>query len=367
MPEIITPYYYCNEPDFEVKSSKFNESYCYKVDYNVIYGHNISDLEYILCGVLLPIIGVWGVIGNILGIIDFGACHERQEGSILNTFYSLMLALSVSDLVTILSTIGSNISVICTKLLNPDVFMENWIFAYIQYFSSLSNKIHIITGVYLMVSLCFERHSAICRPFSSRFAGKQASSYILPVLCCSVLLNVPQLFSLTVGTTKIEKWAKLNESMKFIESTEIYQLDETRLFQSIVYFRVVLVVKLILTFFIPSICLISLNTRIVKAIKDRKYNLVTRSELATEKEEKSFQMLSLSQPVGNDSMYIHISQSELHAREKQVNLAIVNLVIDIALLITHSFITVPTVYILLIDRLSEIKVSLIMTYCTNFS
>ena len=220
---------------------------------------------------------------------------------------------------------------------------------------------------YQYEALGIERHSAICRPFSSRFAGKQASSYILPVLCCSVLLNVPQLFSLTVGTTKIEKWAKLNESMKFIESTEIYQMDETRLFQSIVYFRVALVVKLILTFFIPSICLISLNTRIVKAIKNRKYNLVTRSELATEKEENSFQMVSLSQAVGNDSMYIHISQSELHAREKQVNLAIVNLVIDIALLITHSFMTVPTVYILLIDRLSEVKVSLIMTYCTRFS
>ena len=156
MPESVSPYYYCNEPDFEVKSSKFNESYCYKVDYNVLYGHNITDLEYLLCGVLLPIIGVLGVIGNTLGIIDFGTCHKRREESILKTFYSLMLALSVSDLLTILSTVGSYISVICTKLLNPDVFMENWIFAYIQYFCTLSNKIFIITGVYLMVSLCLE-------------------------------------------------------------------------------------------------------------------------------------------------------------------------------------------------------------------
>ena len=155
--------------------------------------------------------------------------------------------------------------------------------------------------------------------------------------------------------------------MKFIESTEIYQLDETRLFQSIMYFRVVLVVKLILTFFIPSICLIGLNTQIVKAIKDRRYKLERRSELANEKEENAIQMMTFSHADGKDSMYIHISQSEVQAREKQVNLAVVNLVIDIALLITHSFITVPTIYILLIDRLSEIKVSLILTYFTSFS
>ena len=79
------------------------------------------------------------------------------------------------------------------------------------------------------------------------------------------------------------------------------------------------------------------------------------------------QMMSLSHAVGEDSMYIHIAQSEVHAREKQVNLAVVNLVIDIALLITHSFITVPTVCILLMDRLSEVKVSLIMIYFTSFS
>lgn len=79
------------------------------------------------------------------------------------------------------------------------------------------------------------------------------------------------------------------------------------------------------------------------------------------------QMMCLSNAVGEDSMYIHISQNEVQARQKLVNLAVVNLVIDIALFITHSFITVPTVCIPLMDRLSEVKVSLIMIYFTSFS
>ena len=145
-------YYYCKSIMLS-DSNRFNESHCYLVNYRTLLGKESTDLEYILYGIVVPAIGICGIFGNVCGIIDFGRRHNRK--SVLKTYYNLMLALSVSDLVTIISMIGSYIALICTRLLPPDTFFETSVFAYIQYFSSPINKTSVLNGIYLMISLPF--------------------------------------------------------------------------------------------------------------------------------------------------------------------------------------------------------------------
>ena len=136
--------------------------YCYRsLDYSINIENStanecnevkpIDKSDEIVEGFLLPTIGLVGIAGNILGIYHFWKKRQR-------TYYALMLILATSDLVLILSftlyyslpylyySESKSYYIACAQLVSYPML----------YFSQTF-------GIYLTISLCFDRYNAICR------------------------------------------------------------------------------------------------------------------------------------------------------------------------------------------------------------
>ena len=327
-------------------TNKFNTSQCYEEADKSFKERDTTIL--LIDGLLLPSIALMGVLGNFCGIVCFGKkCNQ--------TYYSLMVALAMSDLGTIVSFVlyyslpliyhpneGSE------ELLN--VSIHGWMYPVLYFFQ--------LTGIYLTISLCFERYQAICRPLSHRFQRTSAYTYIVPTVLGSFAYNLPMIFERKVDSEIFEKWLVNSTNMTYCGNTTLYETKPTSLGKSSVYFQVYhTALKLVIKSVIPYICLISLNVCVVKTLYSAKYSVIIdknssgsineRQKDGSERQMKAT-MKSLKSVDLNgeesDALCIHVSNRHRYLRQSQIDLAIINLMIALVFLTSYSLVWVWAVY-----------------------
>ena len=151
----IDKYYFCN---ISVKSIAINYTGRHCIDIPAIYNYNQNYIDYIMDGAILPLLGFIGTVGNVCGIITFR--RNRLQIKTSRTYYSLMLSLCVSDLVTILALIV--LHSLPYLYIHHYVIVDSVIVAYVEYSAFYIYNVTHFIGIYLMISLCIERYYSIC-------------------------------------------------------------------------------------------------------------------------------------------------------------------------------------------------------------
>ena len=296
-----------------------------------------SGIDYIVEGIILPGIAIIGLIGNICGILHFGRKGHK-------TYYALMCSLAISDLVTIASFV---VLYSLPIAFDPYAVLESSLYAqtYVTTYPTL--YLSQLTGIYLTISLCFERYHVICQPLNHRIQKKAAYKYIVPVFTAAFIYNLPIFFELSVKSEYLEKWKPNNTSINLIGNATIYMIQPTSLYKNSLYQQVYHTgLKIFFKCIIPYISLIFLNAMILKTLYSITYtesdndhrNGTNDTEQRTERHRK------FSSDSETDCMYIHLSNKQQHIRKKHVDLAVVNFAIALIFLISYSLIWVWAIY-----------------------
>ena len=221
---------------------------------------NNQKISYIIHGVLIPIIGAIGLIGNVVGIGYVIFLSARQR---LYTFYLLLISLFLIDLSFITSaTITFSLREIFPQLYEAPVSTA---VLYLDYFSFPICSSTLFGSIYFTVAICIERYMAICSPLFYRTKKRHSFLYILAIICFIVLVNIPRF--LEIKMTKNE-----NGEMELYPSS----LRNNR-----IYFIVYGVgFKFLFQYFIPYSTMILLNMKIWKVLRLQSIdtNIETQSE-----------------------------------------------------------------------------------------
>ena len=139
-------------------------------------------------GVLVPILGSVGIVGNVLSIMVLTLRNLDLKSSFIN----LICSLCVFDILFIVS-----VCMFFTLQIHSDYYRDELI----PYLTPvLLPLIHIaLTGsVYAVVAVAVERYFIICNPFNSSSQGK-GIVYIVVLVVFSVAYNINKFFEVGIG------------------------------------------------------------------------------------------------------------------------------------------------------------------------
>ncbi|XP_052768148.1 FMRFamide receptor-like [Mya arenaria] len=205
-----------------------------------------ARLMFIFWGVIVPIIGVIGFIGNILTIV---VLFRREMKS--TTVYFLR-TLVVTDTGIIVGCI-LGLSIISITQLNPDM----WRFTDVVYPHIYTPINYIVMtlqfiNVWVTVAVSVERYIAICHPFRAvKFCNKKNAFLVIGIISCvAIFYNIPRCFATMV--TPCDAW---HQCFSIITTTfgksEFYEKYYT------VYFYLMLI------YIVPLVLLGILNTLLI--------------------------------------------------------------------------------------------------------
>ncbi|KAH3779208.1 hypothetical protein DPMN_180690 [Dreissena polymorpha] len=156
-----------------------------------------KHLMFIFWGIILPVIGSFGLIGNMLNII---VLFRREMKS--TTVYFLR-TLVLTDTGIIVGCILGLSSISITQL-HPDNPAMNY-YTHVIY-PHMYTPINFIvmalqfTNVWVTVAVTIERYIAICHPFSADFVRNKRNTFILIGCICVIAIayNIPRCFATKV-------------------------------------------------------------------------------------------------------------------------------------------------------------------------
>ena len=286
-------------------------------------GHDLLD------AIILPILGLIGIVGNISGII----CFSKQ---INLTYYALMFSLAISDMVTILSFI-------CyyslPLWLNHYTILEVPIIAYLFFWSYIIWHISQLIDIYLLISLSIERYYSICRPMAYRKHQISIFLYLIPIIVVSSVYCIPIYFECQIRDIGLQKYQINNGSLDYLKDTTVYLIKHTNFKILNQYYHIFYenVFKLLVKCIVPYIVLISTNVLIVRTLCQFDYTITKRKSDAGLLENSDERKKS-------SQLRLHTNAKGVYLRESQVHLAIVNLAITIIFLICYSMIWFWVIY-----------------------
>ena len=252
-----------------------------------------SERQFLIEGVLLSVIGLFGVFGNIAAIVYFGRAKWRKQ-----RFYALMLTRAIVDIMVIVSFI--------------------WFFSVPEFLASTRTSFRwsvwlypvinmSCTGsIYLTVAISLERYLAICKPLIYHDNQWSIKRYLIPIFFISIVYNIPTMFEFEW----IEFTAKINGTdTKFTFGTMPTELKGNRDYDYIY----TLWCDVIFRGIIPIALLISLNLMILNEMKRYK-------------------------------CYMNGDQNEEITRQVQLQMAEINLIIVAIFIICHVFRHIPPIH-----------------------
>ncbi|KAH3814701.1 hypothetical protein DPMN_143209 [Dreissena polymorpha] len=150
-----------------------------------------KQLMFIFWGIILPVIGSFGLIGNILNIIVL----FRTE--IKSTTVYFLRTLVLTDVGIIVGCILGLSSISVTQL-HPDNPAMNY-YTHVIY-PHMYTPINFIgmtlqfTNVWMTVAVTIERYIAICHPFSAIHVCNQRNTFILigSISVIAIAYNIPR-------------------------------------------------------------------------------------------------------------------------------------------------------------------------------
>lgn len=220
----------------------------YGDDYIQDDGVNTRRLMFIFWGIIVPIIGVIGFIGNILTII---VLFRREMKS--TTVYFLR-TLVVTDTGIIVGCI-LGLSVISITQLNPRMWLfTDVIYPYIYTPTNYIVMTLQMINVWVTVAVSVERYIAICHPFKSvKICNKKNALVLIGIITIvSLLYNIPRCFATKVSHCGPE----VNHRCHSVISTSFGKSE----FYEKIY---TVYLYLLIIYIIPLILLICLNSLLI--------------------------------------------------------------------------------------------------------
>lgn len=215
-------------------------------------------------GVSISVLGILGIIGNMLALKVF------SRPSLRDVFHQLLFAVASFDLVYIIIG-GVNYTF---KALHANLDVYVYLFPHVIYpFTHIA-----ATGVIFMaVAITIERHLVLCHPLL-RHTSRKAWHYVVPVIILSIIVNAPKFFEVE------HRWINLIDQDTNKTINVIYNSGTELRFQEnhIIGYR--MWARLICDCFMPVLILLYLNIRIILALisstRDQQAN--SRRRLRTE-------------------------------------------------------------------------------------
>ena len=200
-------------------------------------------------------------------------------------------------------------------------------------------------GIYLTISLCFDRYNAICQPLSYQIRKLSIKTYIIPVSSFAFIYNLPLAFEFSgIKTENAEKFKIGNDTNTFIGNVSLYYVKEEEFRYYPIYQQFYHTgLKLIFKCIFPYISLLFLNVSIIRTLYDannaRQDNGNANKEKGIRNSSKQLRKITISsQQSESDPLQMHLSDRQEKLRKNQIQLAIVNMVIAIVFLFSYSLI-----------------------------
>ena len=146
-------------------------------------------MKFIVDGVVLTIIGTFGVIGNLGAVLHFGNTKRRQQ-----RFYGLMLALAITDLLVITSFMWFYSIPEFLSTTRQSHYWSIWLLPLLHIFCT--------NNICVTIMISIERYLAICRPLFYHAYNWPLRYVLLPIVFVSTIYNIPKFFEL--------KWLKID-------------------------------------------------------------------------------------------------------------------------------------------------------------
>ena len=334
--------------------------------------YEFDEMEYLVDAVILPSLGLFGILGNILGI----HCFSKK---LYLTYYSLLFSLAITDLLTILSFISYYSF---PHWIDHSTLLEQPVCAYIIIVAYSILHLSQLLDIYLLVALSIERYFAICRPMVFRTRKMKTNYYIIPIFTFSLIYSSPIFFEYSVKTFEVEKCdGGFSECCHFVENTTLYLVKQTDFKLNNQEYKIVyeIILKLLVKSVLPYALLITTNLLIIRAFCNLKYRPMKQGDtdlrndmnnkkgsLESQRHKESFEfqtgnlsdmkqscskdmeneniddmsldVINLDELRKSDSLRLHTGPRGLVLRQSQINLGFLNLAITIVFLMCYSII-----------------------------
>ena len=304
---------------------------------------SITDIA--LEGVLLILIGIFGMIGNSCTIYIFATSKNQQ------TFHRLMMMLAAFDNVHILF----NFLIFSFPLIFPQ-YEQSAFYNYLLPLLLPLNQIALTGSIYAKLAITLERYLIVCHPFYVISHRWKAKLYIWPIVIYSVVYNLPKFFEIQTSVNSSSPLSTkhpppdispiidhlgdpFNSSMNTKNLTTTYGIKPTSLREDLNYISIYMIwINFILMGFVPFTLLIVLNALTLKSLKQHLAQQATS--------EKGIQLGSLVDSSMDQASDLNgcSNSSHFENRNNEMSLAKVSIVIVIIFIACHSIRWVPNIY-----------------------
>lgn len=211
-----------------------NDSSAIMYDCGISYREEVKIYGLWFDGVFLSLIGVIGLVGNLMALIVLSRPKLRD------VFHNLLFALACVDLLYIICG-GVNYTF---RAFEADSDIYTYLF---PYFLHPFTQVAMTGTIFMTLAISIERYLGLCHPLLPPQARK-SWFYILPVIVGSLALNIPKFMEVNLSFLNGTLPAYGPSDLRLNEEYIRYYIMWTRLFS---------------TALVPVILLLFLNTRII--------------------------------------------------------------------------------------------------------
>lgn len=222
--------------------------------YNMTYEFKkLAEIQQLLYGIIVPLVCVFGFVGNILNVIVF---TQKKGSKVLDEVEYCtticLVALAVSDMMFCLTTFP-NAFILRNR--QTEVFHKSEFMLYYLVYSTAIISTFIMSSTLMTVLTAVMRYLAICHPFRSRqfITIRSTTAAIVIAYALSFIFNIPYMWRYEIN-------------QYCLEIDDFKTIDDAELHTNTTFVYAYKVLWAIFGNFIPLIILLYCNIRLIRAL-----------------------------------------------------------------------------------------------------